>query len=155
MIKSIRLLRASTSEWKSQNPIIPDGEPAIEKTENGNIRLKIGNGSDTFDALPSLLGDTVESAETAITLSHAKSYRLKTIAELVVSLPDNVDDDFYSEISFDSGKDATEFYTTTHIRFTGDGVADEDFMPDSNTHYTVFIWYDGDFQGIVRGLPNA
>ena len=155
MIKSIRHLRAGENEWESNDIVIPDGEIAIVKTKGGNNNLKIGNGIDRFSNLPSLLGCTVKPEKTSIIVMHAKTYRFGEIPELAISFPDTIDDDFYAEISFDSGIDATEFSTEQFIRFSGDGVADEEFMPKSHMHYTLCIWYDGSLQGVVRGLPNA
>lgn len=155
MKKSIRLMRADTTTWKSLNPVIPDGEPIIEKTAAGAVRLKIGNGTDSFSALPSILGDTVKTAKENITLAHGKSFRLRAVPVLNIAVPPVFDDDFWCEVSFDSGDDATEFSVAGNIRFSGDGVADEELMPEAKTHYTLFIWYDGAFQGIVRGIPNG
>ncbi len=156
MVKSIRHLRADECEWKANDIVIPDGEIAILKTKAGNAKIKIGNGEKKFSELPSLLGDIGKTEEGVnITLLHANSYRLGERTALSISFPDVIDDDYYSEISFDSGVDATEFTVYGRLRLTGDGVADEDFMPIPNTHYTIFIWYDGSMQGIVRGLPNA
>ena len=155
MIKSIRHLRGTKAEWNAFDPVIPDGEIAILKSDGGIPRIKIGNGRDKFSTLAAVTGGSVVSAESAVTLYHGISYRLGERAELHLSIPDSIDDDYYSEVTFDSGEDATELYIDRKIRLTGDGVADEELMPRSNTHYTVFIWYDGELQGIVRGLPNA
>ena len=77
------------------------------------------------------------------------------MSSVSIDFPSVIDDDYYSEISFDSGVDATEFEVTGKLRLSGDGVADEELLPEPNTHYTIFVWYDGSLQGIVRGLPNA
>ena len=154
MKKSIRLMRADEASWQRSNPVIPDGEPVIGRTAAGSVRIKIGNGSDRYADLSSLLGDTVKTAATEISLSGGKSFRLGTAPALHLNLPTAYDDDFWCEISFDSGVDATEFSVSGEIRFSGDGVADEELMPIAKTHYTLFIWYDGSFQGIVRGIPN-
>ena len=156
MIKSVRHLRADESGWLANDTVIPDGEIAILKTKGGRMRLKVGNGKDKFSALPSLGTDAVkESVTGALVLRHGKSYRLGEMQSLTLSIPSVIDDDYYSEVSFDSGIDATELETLGGIRLSGDDVADEELMPKTNTHYTVFVWYDGDVQGIVRGLPNA
>lgn len=155
MIKSIRHLRGSASDWQAYDTVIPDGEIAILKTNTGRAQIRIGNGNDKFSALPSLTGDSVTTDERELTLLHGNSYRLGECSSLVISFPSIFDEDYYSEFSFDSGIDATEFAINGSVRLTGDGVADEEFMPEANTHYTVFIWYDGELQGIVRGLPNA
>lgn len=154
MIKSIRHLSGSESEWKSHDAVIPNAEIAILKTAAGNQKIKIGNGKDKFSLLPSITGDSVITEEEAITLLHARSYRLQTAYALEISFPDKIDDDYYSEISFDSGDDATEFSVNGKLRLSGDDVAGGELIPNANTHYTVFVWYDGNMQGVVRGLPN-
>ena len=156
MIKSIRHLRGRESEWLLNDVVIPDGEIVILKTKSGGARLKIGNGVDKFSALPTLGTDAVKrDGGGALTLHHGKSYRLGASQTLTLTLPETIDEDYYSEVSFDSGADATELEIVGKIRLSGDDVADEELMPKANTHYTVFVWYDGDVQGIVRGLPNA
>ena len=155
MIKSIRHLRGYEDEWNKYDAVIPDGEIAILKTRGGLSKIKIGNGNDTFSSLPSLTGDSVSTSEREITLLHGKSYRLGECDSLTLKFPSIIDDDYYSEISFDSGIDGTEFSTEQRVRLSGDGVADEELLPDENTHYTIFVWFDGELQGIVRGIPNA
>ena len=155
MIKSIKHLRASEEEWKSNDIVIPDGEIAIMTTKGGNSHIKIGNGSDRFSSLPSLTGCTIKDSDESIMLLHGRTYRFGEIPVLHISLPNTIDDDFYSEISFDSGTDATELSVDGKIRLSGDDVADEELMPKPNMHYTICVWYDGSIQGVVRGLPNA
>ena len=156
MIKSIQHLRGDENEWKNHDIVVPDGELAILRTRGGSLKIKIGDGEHPFSELGSLLGDAVTSSDNkSITMMHAKSYRLGEAPSIKISFPETIDDDYYSELSFDSGKDATEFEILGSVRLSGDGVADEELMPLPNTHYTVFIWYDGSLQGIVRGLPNA
>lgn len=157
MIKSVRHLRGTRDEWQTHDTVIPDGEIAILKSSDGIPKIKVGNGTDTFSNLPAITGDTVtvNKSESSVTLLHGRTYRLGEIDELNVKIPHSPDDDYYAEISFDSGNDATEILFSTRVRLTGDNVADEELMPRPNTHYTVFIWYDGELQGIVRGLPNA
>ena len=157
MIKSIRHLRGTRDEWQACDAVIPDGEIAILKSAEGISKIKVGNGLDTFSNLPAITGETVSvnNRESNITLLHGRSYRLGEIAELNIKIPNSPDEDYYAEISFDSGNDATELSFSTKVRLTGDNVADEELMPRPKTHYTIFIWYDGELQGIVRGLPNA
>lgn len=155
MIKSIRHLRANADEWERSDIVIPDGELALLKTKAGNVRIKIGNGESKFSQLPSITGDSLSCSEESLLLLHGRSYRFKETPSLTLHFPDILDDDYYAEVSFDSGTDATEFSISGKARLTGDDVADEELLPKPHTHYTVFFWFDGEIQGIVRGLPNA
>ena len=155
MNKSIRHLRATSAEWAAHDIVIPEGEIALEKMPSGRIRARIGNGADHFSALPAIDGEAKRPRDTALTLSHGVIYRLGTVEALSVALPKAPDDDFYCEISFDCGKDAAEFDTDTAIRFSGDDIAGEQLIPRADTHYNLFIFFDGEYQGVARGIPNA
>ena len=155
MIKSIRHLRGNEADWAANDIIIPDGEIALVRTGGGNTKIKIGDGTRHFSALPSLIGNTITADMQSIKIEHGISYRLGTQYSIAAELPEKPDADFFAEVSFDSGRDATDFSVSGEITFTGDGTADGDFMPEANTHYTVFIWYDGSYQGVIRGVPHA
>ena len=109
-------------------------------------------------AISEVTGSFIETVKTdsgSITLEHARIYRLGECHSLTVSVPKSIADEYFSELSFDSGDSATEFSSAAMIRFSGDDVADEVFIPKENMHYTIFLWYDGEIQGVVRGIPNA
>ena len=156
MIKSLRHLRATTAEWAANDIVIPDGEIALERTDSGVTKVKIGNGESAFSALPSLLGDSYEAKENTVRLASGAKYRCGSKNELILILPNTVDYDFYCEVSFDSPTDATELSIGgASVRLTGDECADGELLPEASMHYTIFIWYDGEYQGVVRGIRNA
>ncbi len=115
------------------------------------INEKIGRYDNSLSNYP----ETVFTSSGSLTLEKAKIYRMGDMRNLVITIPEDIDDEFYCEITFDSREDATDFNTVGDIRFSGDDIADEMFYPKENTHYTVFLWYDGEMQGVVRGIPNA
>lgn len=43
--------RGTTNEWKDSSVIIEEGELVIEECTDGQVKIKIGNGVDTFDKL--------------------------------------------------------------------------------------------------------
>jgi hypothetical protein len=47
-----KVRRDTTANWLSANPIIPDGQLAIEETTSGSRLLKIGDGATTWSSLP-------------------------------------------------------------------------------------------------------
>ncbi len=51
MATRIKLRRDTTANWTSANPILADGEPAIEQTISGINKLKIGDGVTAFNDL--------------------------------------------------------------------------------------------------------
>ena len=156
MIKSIRHLLGTSSDWAANDIIIPDGEIAIERVLGGGSKLKIGDGEHPFSRLASVTGDTVICEDEEIDLVSGMRYRFDTVSGITIRPPDEPEDDFYCEISFDTPNFDIDFSIVgPHIRMTGDGAIDEIFIPEPYMHYTVFIWYDGTYQGVARGLRNA
>ena len=155
MIKSIRHIRGTKTEWAANDAVIPEGEIALLKMRDGRFKARIGDGISRFSELPSIDGDATRPEGDTIKVRHGSLYRLGTVTGLLIDLPDDPDDDFYTEISFRSGNDAAEFISNTPIRFTGDDIAAEEFIPRERTHYNLFIWYDGAYQGVARGIADA
>ena len=157
MIKSIRHLTGSESDWAAYDVVIPKGEIALLETASGRLRMKIGNGSQRFSQLPFTDGNCAQIHDGTLTVEHATYYKGGALASLTLMAPQYIDDDFYCEVSFISGADATEFDTAGAgvFSFTGDGTAGGVFIPEENMRYTIFIWFDGALQGAVRGIPNG
>ena len=154
MLKSIKHLTGSAIDWLTYDIVIPKGEIAIEIGTFGRVRMKIGNGTSAYSALPYVDGN-YKRFSNELTLRHGFSFRSEgQIQSLAVTLPLLPDPDFFCDFSFLSGADPTEFYFTSgNIYFTGDSTADGEFLPDANMRYTVFVWFDGRFEGVVRGIP--
>lgn len=158
MIRSIRHLVGSEGDWITHDLVIPKGEIAFLESASGRYRMKIGNGTNKFSELPFTDGNLHSISSGSLLLSHATYYKAKgALTDITLMAPEYIDEDFYCEVSFISGDDATEFETSgvTAFRFTGDGTADGSFIPEANMRYTIFIWYDGELQGTVRGIPNG
>lgn len=157
MITSVQHLRGTTADWQAHDIVIPDGELALERTPNGRMVIKIGDGSCKYSELPSILGESVKTDENYVELRHAHRYVCGVKYSLCIKLPDDPDLSFYSEISFKTRNYITDFSVDGgKAVFSGDGTADGSFIPEPKTHYTIFIWYeDGTFQGVIRGVPNA
>ncbi len=115
----------------------------------------IGERMSYYDDAINNYPQTVFSSGGTIHLEKGKIYRMDTVSTLSLVIPEDPDDEFFCELTFDSNEDAASFSVSSPIRFSGDDIADESFYPKENTHYTVFIWYDGSMQGVVRGLANA
>ena len=49
-MSTIRLKRGTTSSWESQNYVLADGQPGVERT-TGGVKLKIGDGSTSWNDL--------------------------------------------------------------------------------------------------------
>ena len=153
MSKSIQHLRADAAEW-AQNDITPrDGELALMRTESGSYRIKIGNGETPFSGLDSVMGFVKHPDGETVTPTMGGDYRFGIMTALTINMPEKFDEDFYTMITFDSDESATVLtYPTGTVSFSGDSVEDGVFVPEAKMHYTVFIWYDGKMQCLVRGV---
>ena len=60
----IRLRRAWASDWDRVNPILRDGEPGVDKTNN---MLKIGDGNTPWKQLPYLSPPNTGATTVAVT----------------------------------------------------------------------------------------
>lgn len=155
MIKSIQHLRADRAGWE-QNDIIPlDGEIALLRTEDGGTLIKIGDGEHPFSTLASLTGEVKNGSGDSHILCHGEDLRFGALPSFSLALPAVIREDYYASLTFDSPSDAPtalSYPAEPKIHFTGEDVAEGIFVPDAGKHYTVFLWYDGKMQGLVRGV---
>lgn len=66
ILARMRQIIGTISEWTDDNLIIGDGEIALERGDDGGVRLKIGNGVDQYLDLP-YVGSGFAGAETVWT----------------------------------------------------------------------------------------
>lgn len=52
----MRSLTGTTAQWAADDIVIADGEIAVERRDDASVRIKIGNGVDTFSELPYVYG---------------------------------------------------------------------------------------------------
>ena len=91
--------------------------------------------------------------ETAVELESNAIYRAEELSSVEIHLPPVLTQDFICEIDFSSGAVATQFITIDDIKWTGDDIVDDAFVPIANKRYNVLIWWDGVFvNGAVRGV---
>ena len=130
------------------------GDETLEECIS-RLKSNLEKLNEKINKLSTISLETVISSSSEIVMEHAKIYRLGEMGSLTLSTPKTVHNEYFSELSFDSGTSATLFSSKSEIRFTGDDVSGGIFIPEPNTHYTVFVWYEGVYQGVVRGLSNA
>lgn len=157
MPNKVKHLRGSADEWAENDIVIDDGEIALIRTECGRYRMKIGNGELLFSELETFGGEVVYPDYDEVYLNHALDARYEEIEVLTVYLPDAIDEDYYSLLTFTSGPVATELCieSNMYVRFSGSSITGGAFIPLPNMHYTLAFWYDGEIQCHVRGVSNA
>lgn len=151
----IQHLRANREGWALYDIIPKDGELALLQMEDGGTLIKIGDGEHPFSELSSLTGEVVSRSGDNLLLRHGEEARYDSLSALTLSFPAVIREDYYASISFDSpstSPTALSYPEAPKIFFSGDDVVDGIFVPDLSKHYSLFFWYDGRMQGLVRGV---
>jgi hypothetical protein len=149
-------LRGNETEWAENDIVIPDGELAVLQHSSGITRIKIGNGTSRFSELQFVGQHLTKLTEDSAVLNPTGDgdYKCGIMRSLTLTLPSVPEDGFSFAVTFKSDTEVTNINITGgSIYFTGDGCADGTLYPDFKTSYTLFVWYDGSYQGVVRGVP--
>lgn len=89
------------------------------------------------------------------TLESGYDYRIGDADMLEWYFPEtNIPSDFYAIMRFNSGTTATTILIDEDCVLTGDDCKGGIFTPVANKKYSVFVWYDGTKQGVVRSIPT-
>lgn len=118
-----------------------------------SIRYSLGEVDNKVSALGTLRVKHTDSLR--IIPEHNTSHRLGKRTELAITVPFEPREDFFCTITFESGATPTSLSYSEVVSFSGDSVTGGAFVPEANTHYTLFMWYDGKMQCIVRGVVNG
>lgn len=95
----------------------------------------------------------VEELLSETTLKNNTIFRADEKESVELLLPETLDYDFLCEVDFTSGETPTEFTMLDSIKWTGDDIEDDSFVPLSNKRYNLLFWYDGLYlKGIVKGV---
>lgn len=100
-----------------------------------------------------IVTDTENTVIPAFELADNTEYRFTLELESVeFTLPENPTDDYISSLVFKSGATATTIIYPDLIKWSGDNLTNDKFVPFANKRYTVMIWYDGIWNGLARGV---
>lgn len=99
-----------------------------------------------------IITDTENTVIPAFELAYNTEYRFMLELESIeFTLPENPTDDFISSLVFKSGATATTFTYPDTIKWTGDDISSDKFVPASSKTYEVLIYWNGfNFCGIVK-----
>ena len=122
----IRPRRGTTSEWRTMNPILAEGEIGVEYPDtgilSGDIRIKFGDGISKWNDLPYAINANEASSIIGggITSSHLISVKHATTEEWVIADPileagEIVYDDRFTIIGFFNVHNNGAAYTATLV----------------------------------------
>jgi len=93
------------------------------------------------------------SATDSITLADNTIYNGGEQTALTITLPATADVSFLCEIDFTSGTTATTLSYPNTIKWAGDDVANNVFIPVASKRYTIICAYDGvNYRFTVKGV---
>lgn len=49
---AMKLKRGTTESWNNSSLVLDDGQPGVERCEDGSVKMKIGDGEHTWQELP-------------------------------------------------------------------------------------------------------
>ncbi len=101
----------------------------------------------------SILSDSVSTTITEEIQNNCEYRYTQDVSSLTITLPQTIDDDFTSWVVFNSGSTATSIVYPNTIKWSGDDVSSNTFVPVASTTYNVAFWYDGiNVNAVVRGV---
>ena len=152
---AVKHRRATADLWEAIDPIIPDGEIALTKTDSG-VEVRIGDGTNKYSELLPINGRRIVNSDdyVNVTLRNGDEIQCGCIEALEITL--NRNGRFFSAIlSFETGSERYINATINYdgdILFSGDDLDEGYFSPCESSHYTMHFWYDGRMNCHVRAF---
>lgn len=120
--------------------------------------LKVGD-EPLHDVLASKeQGTRIEHGEGSgeLLLKSGREVRIGELDDLCITLPSEPSPDYAAMLVFDTKGEngASRLTLPSEIVWSGDDVVDGAFGPLGGRHYTLMLWYDGRYQGIVRSVKR-
>ena len=105
-----------------------------------------------FITMPRISKNTATA--TGITLENNTVYRfVNIVTNLGIALNYEGNELFQTELIFKSGTTATSLTYDESIKWSGDDIKDNVFVPIENKTYNILFWYDGfNINAVVRGV---
>lgn len=136
--------------------ITTDGDTSIQGVKVNNVELSPdGDAKVNIDLTDYETKSTIQtlSATDSITLADNTIYNGGEQTALTIALPATVDVSFLCEIDFTSGATATTLAYPNTIKWVGDDVSNNVFVPVASKRYTIICAYDGvNYRFTVKGV---
>ncbi|MBO5704530.1 MAG: hypothetical protein J6R99_00760 [Alphaproteobacteria bacterium] len=117
---------------------------------------KLNNGADiaipTVGGTMALQSNAVVLTADTVELATNTIYNADELAALTITLP-TMDSTYISQLNFTSGATATAFTAPDTIKWAGDDITDNAFVPAANKRYSVMFYSDNvNIRAIVQGV---
>lgn len=115
-------------------------------------KIRVNDTDYNIKSLPKIIKNTATATGMNLEDNTVRRF-VNTVTNLGVSLPSEYNELFQSELIFKSGTTATSLTYDESIKWSGDDIKDNVFVPVANKIYNILFWYDGfNMNAVVRGV---
>ena len=123
---------------------------SLHNYDDTDLQAEIEQKSDKTTIIAS--SDTTATVE----LLNNSEYRyINALSNFTITFPAEIPNDYITSVMFYSIGVPTNLTYPSGIKWSGDDIVSGEFVPASGKKYTLCLWYDGVYNGIVRGVANA
>lgn len=145
----IRRREYENDKFSSDNKLDAD---YVDDTNNTNKFVTVSEKSD-WDAKADTTDITTDTTSTTVSLTLADNHEYRytqDLSSLTLTMPSG---DFIASVVFASGTTPTQMTYDSSIKWSGDDVTSNAFVPVASKTYNIVFWYDGiNINAVVRGV---
>ena len=136
------VIPTKTSELENDSGFITEAPTKVSELENDS----------KFISAPRI--SEFSYSATGINIENNTVYRFtNAMSSLALVQPTEIDKLFQSEVVFKSGTTATSLSYDNSIKWSGDDITDNKFIPVANKTYNIIFWFDGfNMNAVARGV---
>ena len=127
--------------------------PVSTVSDNRKFLRVNASGQAEWQTETAITTDT-SSTTASLTLANDTEYRYtQELSSITLTLPQTPDNNFISGLVFESGATPTAMTYDSSIKWSGDDVTSNAFVPVASKTYNIVFWFDGiNINAVARGV---
>lgn len=148
LTKDDKDFRSETKILRFNKNVDPNTEMSEEEINGINKLI-----NEVEKVIPPVIIENTFSTTGVILQDNTVHRFINSMDMLAIVLPDTINELFQCELVFKSGEKATSLQYDESIKWSGDDIKDNLFVPEENKIYNIIFWYDGfNINAVVRGV---
>ena len=153
--------RASLESYKAKSKHYAIGKDTLENIKNDLVKRAVTENdivltdeekTNACNWLGVSKTGVIKLTETSVELATNTIYNAEEMVALYITFP-QVDEQYVSQLNFTSGATATAFTAPDTIKWIGNDVSDNAFVPLTNKRYAIMFYFDGvNVRGAIQGV---